>query len=210
MLLRGLVAPSRLRHPGGCAFARRLSHVPPARLLRLPLAARAPPPARRRLLAPRSAVCRAALLCTKPAATTAVVNAAKAPPPAKWSPRWMWNSAVEIALHYWHGSKLLAADTRIASKLLVRLVTGHHLSRREHNLLVRVLADLGRVIPLSFFVLVPFMEFARPRVGNGAVLLDAAAPCARLVAHRAQAAPAHAGARPKHPEKPSAWPQSPA
>ena len=134
----------------------------------------------------------------------------KAPPPARWSPQWVWDHAKEMASHYWHGSKLLAADTRIASKLLVRLVTGHHLSRREHNLLVRVLADLGRVIPLSFFVLVPFMEFARPRVGNGSVLLDAAAPCARLVAHMAQAAPAHAGARPKHPEKPSAWPQSPA
>ena len=46
--------------------------------------------------------------------------------------------------------------------LLSRLVSGRNLSRREHNLLVRVLADLGRVIPLSFFVLVPFMEFALP------------------------------------------------
>ena len=47
-------------------------------------------------------------------------------------------------------------------KLLSRLVQGRNLSRREHNLLVRVLADLGRVIPLSFFVLIPFMEFALP------------------------------------------------
>ena len=67
-----------------------------------------------------------------------------------------------MALHYWHGSKLLAADTRIAMKLLSRLVSGRNLSRREHNLFVRVLADLGRIIPLSFFVLVPFMEVALP------------------------------------------------
>ena len=129
------------------------------RLLQPPHALRTPA-----LLAPRSVVCRTALLCTKPpsAGTKAAVKAPKAPPPAKWSPSWVAVTVKEVALHYWHGSKLLAADTRIASKLLSRLVSGRNLSRREHNLLVRVLADLGRVIPLSFFVLVPFMEFALP------------------------------------------------
>lgn len=42
------------------------------------------------------------------------------------------------------------------------MVRGKVLSRREHNLLVRVLADLLRLLPLAFFVLVPFMEFALP------------------------------------------------
>lgn len=42
------------------------------------------------------------------------------------------------------------------------MLKGRTLSRREHNLLVRVLADLSRLIPLSFFVIVPFMEFALP------------------------------------------------
>ena len=159
MILRGLGARSRLRPGAALVCARQLSRVPPVRLLQPPHALRTPA-----LLAPRSVVCRTALLCTKPpaAGTKVVAKAPKAPPPAKWSPRWVAVTLKEVALHYWHGSKLLAADTRIASKLLSRLVSGRNLSRREHNLLVRVLADLGRVIPLSFFVLVPFMEFALP------------------------------------------------
>ena len=156
MILRGLRAPSRLRPGAALVCARQLSRVPPVRLLRPHAALRTPA----LLLPPRSAVSRTALLCTKPAAgTKAAVKAPKAPPPAKWSPRWVAVTLKEVALHYWHGTKLLAADTRIASKLLKRLVAGRNLSRREHKLLVRVLADLGRVIPLSFFVLVPFMEF---------------------------------------------------
>ena len=128
------------------------------------LAARAPPPPAL-LLRPTLLVSpvarRAALLCTS-STSGAVAKKVKAPPPARWSPQWVWVQAKEMAHHYWHGSKLLAADTRIATRLMVRLVKGKTLSRREHNLLVRVLADLGRVIPLSFFVLVPMMEFALP------------------------------------------------
>ena len=159
MILRGLGARSRLRPGTALICARQLSRVPPVRLLQPPHALRTPA-----LLAPRSVVCRTALLCTKPpaAGTKVAVKAPKAPPPAKWSPRWVAVTVKEMALHYWHGSKLLAADTRIASKLLSRLVSGRNLSRREHNLLVRVLADLGRIVPLSFFVLVPFMELALP------------------------------------------------
>ena len=85
-----------------------------------------------------------------------------APPPAKWTPAWIYVHGKEMALHYYHGSKLLIADTKIAARLFGRLFLGHRLTRREHNLLVRVLADLSRVIPLAFFVLVPFMEFALP------------------------------------------------
>ena len=85
-----------------------------------------------------------------------------APPPAKWTPAWIYLHGKEMALHYYHGSKLLIADTKIAARLLGRLFLGHRLTRREHNLLVRVLADLSRVIPLAFFLLVPFMEFALP------------------------------------------------
>ena len=159
MILRGLGARSRLRPGTALICARQLSRVPPVRLLQPPHALRTPA-----LLAPRSVVCRTALLCTKPpaAGTKVAVKAPKAPPPAKWSPSWVAVTVKEVALHYWHGSKLLAADTRIASKLLSRLVSGRNLSRREHNLLVRVLADLGRIVPLSFFVLVPFMELALP------------------------------------------------
>lgn len=86
----------------------------------------------------------------------------KAVPPARWSPRWIYQTVRGVAVHYWHGTKLLIADTRIASKLLLQLLRGRTLSRRENKLLVRVLADLLRVIPLAFFVIVPFMEFALP------------------------------------------------
>ena len=89
----------------------------------------------------------------------------KAPPPAppaRWTPAWIWMSLKEMAHHYYHGSKLLAADARIAGKLFQRMLVRKNLTRREHNLLVRVCADIARLIPLSFFVIVPAMEFALP------------------------------------------------
>lgn len=92
----------------------------------------------------------------------AVSKSAAAPPPARWTPSWVWIQLKDTAMHYWHGSKLLYTDTRIAAKLLRRMAVGRTLSRREHNLLVRVFADIARLVPLSFFVLVPMMEFALP------------------------------------------------
>ena len=117
---------------------------------------------------PHNIILRAAL-CSQPSGGStsgsgdAVSKAApKAVAPARWTPAWMWNVLKETALHYWHGSKLLAADIRVASKLFGRLLVGRTLSRREHNLLVRVSADIARLVPLSFFVIVPMMEFALP------------------------------------------------
>lgn len=46
--------------------------------------------------------------------------------------------------------------------ILKRATQGKPLSRRERNLLVGTGADLARLIPFSFFVIVPFMEFALP------------------------------------------------
>ena len=115
-------------------------------------------------------------------------GSSKAPPPARWTPTWVWVNVKEAALHYWHGSKLLYADIRIASKLLKRIIFGRSLSRREHKLLVRaarcrpcmqqapttapppptrspqvrVSADIARLVPLLFFVIVPLAEFALP------------------------------------------------
>jgi hypothetical protein len=108
-----------------------------------------------------------AALCSNPSSSTAVAKGdgggkAPATAPKRWTPAWAWQVAKETALHYWHGSKLLAADVRVASRLLGRLAAGRSLSRREHNLLVRVTADIARLVPLSFFILVPMMEFALP------------------------------------------------
>jgi len=46
------------------------------------------------------------------------------PPPAKWSVAWMWKAAKETASHYYHGSKLLYADAKIAFRIFRRLVSG--------------------------------------------------------------------------------------
>ena len=84
------------------------------------------------------------------------------PVPPRWTPAWIVHVVRKEAAHYYHGAKLLAADCRVASRLLGRLVTQRSLTRREHNLLVRVSADIARLVPLTFFVVVPMMEFALP------------------------------------------------
>lgn len=64
--------------------------------------------------------------------------------------------------HYWLGSKLLWADTRISSRLLIKLASGKSLSRRERQQLTRTTADIFRLVPFAVFVIVPFMEFLLP------------------------------------------------
>jgi LETM1 and EF-hand domain-containing protein 1 len=39
----------------------------------------------------------------------------------------------EEALHYWHGLKLLGTETSISSRLLLKLLKGNELSRREYR-----------------------------------------------------------------------------
>eukprot|EP01047_Picozoa_sp_COSAG01_P073173 COSAG01_NODE_11846_length_1848_cov_29.579519_1_plen_316_part_10 len=64
--------------------------------------------------------------------------------------------------HTWVGAKLLATETRIASRILVRVLRGSDISRRERMLLQRVVMDLFRMVPFSFFILVPAMELFLP------------------------------------------------
>mmetsp|Transcript_20782 Transcript_20782/g.34250 ORF Transcript_20782/g.34250 Transcript_20782/m.34250 type:complete len:934 (-) Transcript_20782:1999-4800(-) len=66
------------------------------------------------------------------------------------------------ANHYWMGSKLLAADVRTARHIIGRTLAGSSLSRRERKQLLRTVTDVFRLVPMSIFVLVPFMEFALP------------------------------------------------
>lgn len=68
----------------------------------------------------------------------------------------------EGALHYWHGSKLLAYETRISCKLLKKLLRGEKLIRREYRQLLRTTSDLFRLIPFIIIAIVPFLEFALP------------------------------------------------
>ncbi|XP_074310639.1 uncharacterized protein LOC141646648 [Silene latifolia] len=69
---------------------------------------------------------------------------------------------VEGAQHYWLGTKLLWADVRICSRLLVKLAGGKSLSRRERQQLTRTTADIFRLVPVAVFIIVPFMEFLLP------------------------------------------------
>eukprot|EP00271_Cylindrocystis_brebissonii_P009140 TRINITY_DN23818_c0_g1_i1.p1 TRINITY_DN23818_c0_g1~~TRINITY_DN23818_c0_g1_i1.p1 ORF type:complete len:846 (+),score=171.33 TRINITY_DN23818_c0_g1_i1:88-2625(+) len=71
-------------------------------------------------------------------------------------------AAVEAIHHYWVGTKLLAADVRISSRLLLKLAKGYNLTRRERQQLTRTSADIFRLVPFAVFIIVPFMEFALP------------------------------------------------
>ncbi|KAJ6418976.1 hypothetical protein OIU84_029139 [Salix udensis] len=64
--------------------------------------------------------------------------------------------------HYWLGFKLLWADARISSRLLLKLAGGKSLSRRERQQLTRTTADIFRLVPFAVFIVVPFMEFLLP------------------------------------------------
>ncbi|KAI2622548.1 LETM1-domain-containing protein [Hypoxylon sp. NC1633] len=64
--------------------------------------------------------------------------------------------------HYWDGTKLLATEIRISSKLALKMAAGYELTRRENRQLQRTVQDLGRLVPFSVFVIVPFAEALLP------------------------------------------------
>lgn len=66
------------------------------------------------------------------------------------------------AAHYWDGTKLLATEVRISTRLALKMAAGYELSRREHRQLQRTVQDIGRLVPFSVFVLVPFAELLLP------------------------------------------------
>ena len=65
-------------------------------------------------------------------------------------------------LHYWDGTKLLATEVRISTRLAVKMAAGYELTRRESRQLQRTVQDLGRLVPFSVFVIVPFAELLLP------------------------------------------------
>ncbi|KAJ5114938.1 LETM1 domain-containing protein mdm28 [Penicillium alfredii] len=64
--------------------------------------------------------------------------------------------------HYWDGTKLLATEVKISSRLALKMAGGYELSRREHRQLQRTTKDLGRLVPFSVFLIVPFAELLLP------------------------------------------------
>ncbi|KAI0198304.1 mitochondrial distribution and morphology protein 38 [Astrocystis sublimbata] len=64
--------------------------------------------------------------------------------------------------HYWDGTKLLATEIRISSRLALKMAAGYELTRREDRQLRRTVQDLGRLVPFSVFIIVPFAEALLP------------------------------------------------
>ncbi|TKY65321.1 LETM1 and EF-hand domain-containing protein 1 [Spatholobus suberectus] len=73
-----------------------------------------------------------------------------------------WYEFKSTLQHYWFGTKLLWADIRIGSRLLLKLAGGKSLSRRERQQLTRTAADIFRLVPFAVFIIVPFMELLLP------------------------------------------------
>lgn len=74
----------------------------------------------------------------------------------------LWGKVKKEAHHYWDGTKLLATEVKISTKLAVKMAAGYELSRREHRQLQRTVQDIARLVPFSVFVLVPFAELLLP------------------------------------------------
>ena len=74
----------------------------------------------------------------------------------------IWQRAKHEVMHYWDGTKLLATEVKISSRLALKMAAGYELTRREHRQLHRTVQDLGRLVPFSVFVIVPFAELLLP------------------------------------------------
>ena len=74
----------------------------------------------------------------------------------------IWQKVKREVHHYWDGTKLLATEVRISTKLALKMAAGYELSRRENKQLQRTVQDLGRLVPFSVFVIVPFAELLLP------------------------------------------------
>ncbi|XP_015738660.1 LETM1 domain-containing protein LETM2, mitochondrial [Coturnix japonica] len=94
-------------------------------------------------------------------------DAAAAPTPARSTEnpigKRSWHQKVVGELkHYYNGFHLLWIDTKVAARMVWRLLHGQVLTRRERRRLLRTCADLFRLVPFLVFIIVPFMEFLLP------------------------------------------------
>ncbi len=71
-----------------------------------------------------------------------------------------------IAKHTWEslktGSKLFSKNVSISYNLLHKRAKGHGLTLQEHKLLLRTFSDTLKLVPFSFFIIVPFAELLLP------------------------------------------------
>ncbi|KAM4578616.1 LETM1 domain-containing protein LETM2, mitochondrial isoform 1-T2 [Fundulus diaphanus] len=105
-----------------------------------------------------------------PSAPAPASTAAAAAAPAAVTPvqeraivkKSLYQRTVDEFKHYYHGFRLLGIDTKIAGRMVWRLLHGQLLTRRERRRLLRTCADLFRLVPFMVFIIVPFMEFLIP------------------------------------------------
>lgn len=76
--------------------------------------------------------------------------------------QYVWSLTVETAHHYYVGTKLLWSEIKLTYRILVRVLNGHGMTRRERIQLIRTTTDMFRLVPFAVFVIVPFMEFLLP------------------------------------------------
>lgn len=74
----------------------------------------------------------------------------------------LWQRIKNGVHHTKMGFILLWTETKIATGLVVQLVKGKSLSRRENRQLQRVMSDLFRLVPFSVFIIVPAGEVFLP------------------------------------------------
>ncbi|XP_030593996.1 LETM1 domain-containing protein LETM2, mitochondrial isoform X2 [Archocentrus centrarchus] len=94
-----------------------------------------------------------------PTTTAATVTPVKEKALVKKS---LYQRVVDELKHYYNGFRLLGIDTKIAGRMVWRLLHGQVLTRRERRRLMRTCADLFRLVPFMVFIIVPFMEFLLP------------------------------------------------
>lgn len=82
--------------------------------------------------------------------------------PSQSKVKYYANVAYEGLRHVYHGFRLFFINTRMAWKYSRQLKRGVALTRRERLLLESSTKDLVRLVPFSFFIVVPFAELLLP------------------------------------------------
>ena len=88
--------------------------------------------------------------------------------PGSVPPKSLLVKVKEGTLHSWNwfknGTVLFKKNFTISKRLLGKKLNGEELNYKEHSLLVTTTSDLVKLIPFSFFVIVPFAELLLPVV----------------------------------------------
>jgi LETM1 and EF-hand domain-containing protein 1, mitochondrial len=87
--------------------------------------------------------------------------------PAKRGPnesatKYYGKMAWEVMRHMYHGFRLFYLNTKLAWRYSKQMRNGVALTRRERQLLESATMDLLRLVPFSFFIIVPFGELLLP------------------------------------------------